>query len=430
MFEALAIASAEDRQRDRQLVAAHLGRRGDLLGIHVDQLDHPVAVAATGGCLQVHPRRAGDAQRFGQRFGDEGQHVRPAIDETLVLDQPRRPHVAIAETHRARRERHRLGGIGNVFLESALAGRRRLERELAARAQVQRPGGGATPLGAAARPVRQAVPAVLAGVVDQHRRRIRLRRAFDQVLIEERLEHVAAELQRGIAVELQRAQVACLVVDLAVPPRSHHQIIQVVAGIASFHRLVAVVRAPHVFLVPQALQPHGRDLQWCAGHLPIQCLLLPERVIGGMLGHLVPPRNLFQSMGPGIVAGRTGTQEGGVVVQPLAGHRSSLAALGQLAGEVAEIDLPERTVVEPVVAHPAIDHRALRRRHLERRMRIGQRHHHGEAFIGRAEHADASVGLGHVLDQPVDGVPGVGGVIDLGRIQRPAQRTGHHVIAL
>lgn len=63
-------------------------------------------------------------------------------------------------------------------------------------------------------------------------------------------------------------------------------------------------------------------------------------------------------------------------------------------------------------------------------MRVGQRHDHGEAFVRRTEHADPAVGFGHVLDQPIDGVPGVGGVIDLARVQRPAQRTGHHVIAL
>ena len=38
--------------------------------------------------------------------------------------------------------------------------------------------------------------------------------------------------------------------------------------------------------------------------------------------------------------------------------------------------------------------------------------------------------FGNVLDQPIDGVVGVGGVIDVGRIQRPVQRPGHDVVAL
>ena len=37
---------------------------------------------------------------------------------------------------------------------------------------------------------------------------------------------------------------------------------------------------------------------------------------------------------------------------------------------------------------------------------------------------------GNVLHQPVDGVVGVGGVIDRRRIQRPVQRPVHHVVAL
>ena len=37
---------------------------------------------------------------------------------------------------------------------------------------------------------------------------------------------------------------------------------------------------------------------------------------------------------------------------------------------------------------------------------------------------------GTFFDQPVDGVPGVGGVVDGGRIQRPAQGAVHHVVAL
>ncbi len=38
--------------------------------------------------------------------------------------------------------------------------------------------------------------------------------------------------------------------------------------------------------------------------------------------------------------------------------------------------------------------------------------------------------LRDVLHQPVDGVAGVGGVIDRRRVLRPAQRAVHHVVAL
>ncbi len=43
---------------------------------------------------------------------------------------------------------------------------------------------------------------------------------------------------------------------------------------------------------------------------------------------------------------------------------------------------------------------------------------------------DLAVRLGHVLHQPVDRVVGVGRVIDAARVERPAQRAGHHVVAL
>lgn len=62
-------------------------------------------------------------------------------------------------------------------------------------------------------------------------------------------------------------------------------------------------------------------------------------------------------------------------------------------------------------------------------MRVGECHHHGEAFVRGADHADLAVGLLDVLDQPIDGVPRIGGMVDLAGIERPAQRPGHHVIA-
>ncbi len=86
--------------------------------------------------------------------------------------------------------------------------------------------------------------------------------------------------------------------------------------------------------------------------------------------------------------------------------------------------------MEPVVADPAVDHRALRRGHLERRVRIDQGHGDRPAVIGRADHADLLVRFRHVLGQPVDRVVGVGGVVGLGRIERPHRRPRHDVVAL
>ena len=53
-----------------------------------------------------------------------------------------------------------------------------------------------------------------------------------------------------------------------------------------------------------------------------------------------------------------------------------------------------------------------------------QRHDDGEAFVGGADHADAAVGFGHVLHQPVDGVVGVGGVVGAGGVEAGAPAAG------
>ena len=63
-------------------------------------------------------------------------------------------------------------------------------------------------------------------------------------------------------------------------------------------------------------------------------------------------------------------------------------------------------------------------------MRVDERHQRKEAVVGDAEDAHLPVALGRVLHQPVDGVPGIGGMIDRGRVLRSVQRAIHHVVAL
>ena len=67
--EALAIAAAEDVLGDGQLVAAQLGLVGHLVGIDVDELDHPVGVGAAGGGDQVGDGLAADVHRRGEDVG-------------------------------------------------------------------------------------------------------------------------------------------------------------------------------------------------------------------------------------------------------------------------------------------------------------------------------------------------------------------------
>ncbi len=126
--------------------------------------------------------------------------------------------------------------------------------------------------------------------------------------------------------------------------------------------------------------------------------------------------------------GRTGLKQAGVVVVVGMRHAHAIATVSGLAEHVVDIDLAIGAVVVPVVAHPAVDHGAFRSGHFERGMRIEQCHDDGEALVAGADHADAAVRLGHVLDQPVDGVPGVGGVVGAGGVIARSDRRRRHVV--
>src|SRR3546814_12915494 len=101
---------------------------------------------------------------------------------------------------------------------------------------------------------------------------------FRSVLVEERPEDVAAELQRGVAIPLQRAQRASVDLDLAMAPRPHTQVVAVVATVLAFHRRIGVVGAVHVLLVPQALPPTRRYLEPNRPGPLVPRLPLPERI--------------------------------------------------------------------------------------------------------------------------------------------------------
>ena len=188
--------------------------------------------------------------------------------------------------------------------------------------------------------------------------------------------------------------------------------------------------AVHVLLVPQALEPHRRHGRRPRDHRLVERLALPEGVIGGVRRQPVPEGQLLEAVRDRPIARRAGIEEILVIVIALARHRLALAGLAGLLGEIVEIDLAEGAVVEPVVAHPAVDHGAFRGGDLERGMRPEQRHRHRPAVVGRADHADALIALGHILGQPLDRVIGVGGVVGLRRVERPDRRARHDIFAL
>src|ERR1700679_2111139 len=96
---------------------------------------------------------------------------------------------------------------------------------------------------------------VLASVVDEDGWSVGLGRAVEQILIEERKKNIVTELQVGVAVPAQRAERVAFVVDLAVTPGTHYENVLVVGGVLRLDGFIAVDGAPHILLVPEALQP-------------------------------------------------------------------------------------------------------------------------------------------------------------------------------
>ena len=128
-------------------------------------------------------------------------------------------------------------------------------------------------------------------------------------MIEKRFQDIAAKLQGGVAVPLERAKRTAIVVHAAVAPRTHHEIVHVIVAIFRLDGEVTVDRAPHVLLVPNSLQPHGGDFQRLSGHRFIECLFLPERIVCAVLGSLSPPGNLIEAAGFGEVTRGTRTEK-------------------------------------------------------------------------------------------------------------------------
>ena len=115
--ESLAIASAHDLARDHELVTAEHRALGDRIGEDVDELRHPVGVAAGGRGEQVRGDVAADGDVLGERFGAPDQDVGPAIDEALVLIEPRPPVRAtrvVGDLDRPLAIRNRVRRIGDV----------------------------------------------------------------------------------------------------------------------------------------------------------------------------------------------------------------------------------------------------------------------------------------------------------------------------
>ncbi len=250
-------------------------------------------------------------------------------------------------------------------------------------------------------------------------------------MVEERLHHVPPEPRRGIALELDVADVAPRASAAAVIPRSHHEVDVLALRIFRSKRAIQRRTTVDIFLVEQSRNDQHWDLERLFRQQLVHRLVLPELVVRRMLREVAPEPGLLEAARRRHRARRTGAQILNVSVTrsrpPLFGAR----ARGFLSVDVVERRiLPERSVVEPVIAHPAIDHRRERHRNLQGRMRMHHRHHHRVSLIRAADRSHAAVGFGNVLHQPVDGVVGVGDVVGFGRVQRAPHGPRHHILTL
>ena len=190
-----------------------------------------------------------------------------------------------------------------------------------------------------------------------------------------------------------------------------------------------MVGAPHVFLVVEPLLPQRGHRRWMSRQQPREILPLPEGVVGRVIHHAGDERQLVEAAAAYVVARGTGPKVLVVLVEGVARRHGARSLLHRLHVHVAEHQVAEGAVVEPVVAHVRVNHRAFRYRGLQGGMRIEQSHRRGEALVRRADHADVAIGFRYVLHQPIDGVVRVGNVVHLRRVQRPAHGPHHHVLA-
>ena len=140
--------------------------------------------------------------------------------------------------------------------------------------------------------------------------------------------------------------------------------------------------------------------------------------------------HLVESAAAAELAGAGGVHEHVVVVEVACPPAEVVGAGAILLVDVGHVLLAEGSVVEPVVAAPAIDHGVHGDGDLEGWVRVDEGGQGGEAVVGDAYNSHLAVGLGDVLDEPVDGVVGVGGVVDGGWVEGAVEGAVHDVIAL
>ena len=198
-------------------------------------------------------------------------------------------------------------------------------------------------------------------------------------------------------------------------PRSHDQSVGG-GGAVLFQRIEKLERAGEILGVEPSAHPEhgGGDVL----HVRRLRARLPVLVVSGVFDGVVPIdvgvlQVLLVSVGDGAHAEEeiVGVHGAGVEAHGLNGALG-LRLTGQEAGVEAEVGGEvERAVVIAIVAVADVAHRGLRGDGFEGGVGVHESVGGEEAGVGDAPHADLAVVVGHVLDEPVDGVEGVGAFV-------------------
>src|SRR5258708_16960885 len=145
------------------------------------------------------------------------------------------------------------------------------------------------------RPRRVAPPRVRAGLKRSYRRNIRLGRVVFEVVIKRRPQNFPAEVEPGVAAELERAECAAITDLLTVMPRTNDQKHFVMIYIFRFDGFINGDCAVNIFLVPKAVHQHDRHFQRLGRQYFVHSLLAPESVIAGVRKQFLPKADLIQT---------------------------------------------------------------------------------------------------------------------------------------
>src|SRR6185503_9987624 len=99
-------------------------------------------------------------------------------------------------------------------------------------------------------------------------------------MIQERPEYHSAKILSGVAAKLYRSQLPAVEDLLAVVPWPHNQKDLVIAGVLWLYRLINGRGSIDVFLVPETVNQHYRNLNGLRAKNLVHRLVTPKRIVG------------------------------------------------------------------------------------------------------------------------------------------------------